>query len=102
MILRVGPGEYFWRAILERPMGPTLIVFTPPGLDPLFGSCRDSNQRAVKPSRRNVTLNDSTLPDQAMNSRESPQQGSCSSAMQKVWCPQRDLNPCYCLERAMS
>ncbi|MCE3225223.1 MAG: putative Phage integrase (modular protein) [Nitrospira sp.] len=20
----------------------------------------------------------------------------------KVWCPQRDLNPCYCLERAMS
>lgn len=22
--------------------------------------------------------------------------------MQKSWCPQRDLNPCYCLERAMS
>ncbi len=19
-----------------------------------------------------------------------------------IWCPQRDLNPCYCLERAMS
>ena len=25
-----------------------------------------------------------------------------SSAVHSTWCPQRDLNPCYCLERAMS
>ena len=25
-----------------------------------------------------------------------------SSAVHSMWCPQRDLNPCYCLERAMS
>ncbi|MCC2643209.1 MAG: hypothetical protein K0S45_3622 [Nitrospira sp.] len=24
------------------------------------------------------------------------------SLLPLVWCPQRDLNPCYCLERAMS
>ena len=37
MILRVGPGELLRRAILERPVRPTLGVFLPPGLDALFG-----------------------------------------------------------------
>ena len=37
MILRVSPGKSFWRAILERPVRPTLVVFTPPGLNPLLG-----------------------------------------------------------------
>lgn len=27
-----GPGEFLGRAILERPMRPTLVVFLPPGL----------------------------------------------------------------------
>jgi hypothetical protein len=33
MILRVGPGELLGRAILERPVRPTLVILTPPGLD---------------------------------------------------------------------
>ena len=33
MILRVGPGELLGRAILERPVRPTLVLLTPPGLD---------------------------------------------------------------------
>jgi hypothetical protein len=37
LILRVSPGEFFGRAILERPVRATLVVFPPPGLDPLFG-----------------------------------------------------------------
>ena len=35
LILRVGPSEFFGRAILERPVRPTLVILTPPGLDPV-------------------------------------------------------------------
>ncbi len=37
LILRVDPGEFLRRTILERPVRPTLVVILPPGLDPLFG-----------------------------------------------------------------
>ena len=35
LILRVGPREFFGRAILERPVRPTLVILTPPDLDPV-------------------------------------------------------------------
>lgn len=38
LILRVGPGKFIGRAILECLVGPTLVVFLPPGLDARFGS----------------------------------------------------------------
>jgi len=38
LILCVGPGKFLGRAILERPVRPTLVVFLPPGLDARFGS----------------------------------------------------------------
>ena len=37
LILRVDSGDFLRRPILERPVRPTLVVFPPPGLDPLFG-----------------------------------------------------------------
>ena len=37
VILRMSPGEFLWRAILERPVRGTLIILLPPGLDPFFG-----------------------------------------------------------------
>lgn len=63
-------------------------------------AARSHSPARSSPNSSMASASPSYPPDQVMNSRESPQRGSCSSGVQKDWCPQGDLNRSYSLERA--
>ena len=60
-----------------------------------FEAVQDGNQRGYRILGSGSYL--PLLPD-SLTSRHSAQE----TLLPGSWCPQRDLNPCYCLERAMS
>ena len=84
------------RALLERHVSSARRLLKVLLEQPLrFEAVHEGNRRAYRILRTGSYL--PLLPE-----LPTPLNSSEESLLPGVWCPQRDLNPCYCLERAMS
>ena len=84
------------RGLLERHVSSARRLLSTLLEQPLrFEAVQEGNRRAYR-----ILGTGSYLPllSDQLTSRSSAEE----SLLPGVWCPQRDLNPCYCLERAMS
>lgn len=84
------------RGLLERHVSSARRLLTTLLEQPLrFEAVQEGNRRAYR-----ILGTGSYLP--LLPELPTPLNSSEKSLLPGKWCPQRDLNPCYCLERAMS
>ncbi len=84
------------RGLLQRHMSSARRLLSTLLEQPLrFEAVQEENRRAYR-----ILGTGSYLP--LLPELPTPLNSSEESLLPGVWCPQRDLNPCYCLERAMS
>ena len=84
------------RGLLERHVSSARRLLSTLLEQPLrFEAIQDGNRRAYR-----ILGTGSYLP--LLPELPTPPMSAEESVLPGKWCPQRDLNPCYCLERAMS